>query len=400
MACHSEGASAATEESLLSRSEILRCAQDDMFEILVESEGNMGVIEEIIGFILGIVVLVDVFLLILYARANKTIISTELSHLIWRTMIWLSKPFGQWREYLLTFSGPIILVIVLASWMLLLSVATAFVIHPNLGTAIKAAQGDTPTDFITALYVGGSSLSIIGASEFNPETGFFRLFYLFMSLLGISLDSLIVTFILELYSNLKERNALALHVNIMSAETGDAAEIIAHLGPQGKFENGYNNIVDWSAETVRVKESHHFYPLLFFFRFREPYYSVSRTALASLDTVSLIKSALDTEEYGWLKESTAVEDLWRASMKELQTIAQNFLPNEDLESLPDSQILERWRGRYTKGVERLKAAGIKATQHGEKDYISLRKQWHQYIYKLAPKFAYDMKEIDTALANV
>jgi hypothetical protein len=33
MTCHSEGASVATEESLLSRSEILRFAQDDIFEI-------------------------------------------------------------------------------------------------------------------------------------------------------------------------------------------------------------------------------------------------------------------------------------------------------------------------------------------------------------------------------
>ncbi|MFT3894671.1 MAG: hypothetical protein QM730_23830 [Anaerolineales bacterium] len=47
----------------------------------------MAILEEIAGTVLGIVVLVDIFLLILYARANKTIISTELSHLIWRTLV-------------------------------------------------------------------------------------------------------------------------------------------------------------------------------------------------------------------------------------------------------------------------------------------------------------------------
>jgi hypothetical protein len=360
----------------------------------------MGTLEEIVGWLLGIVVLVDVFLLILYARANKTIISTELSHLIWRTMVWLSKPLGRWRDLFLTLSGPLVLVTVLAVWMLLLSIAIALIIHPNLGTAIKATQGETPTDFITALYVSGSSLSFVGASEFSPQTGFFRLFYLLTSLLGISLDSLIITFILELYSNLKERNALGLKVNIMSAETGDAAEVIAHLGPQGKFENGYNNIVDWSAETVRVKESHHFYPMLFFFRFREPYYSVSRTALTSLDTVSLIKSALDNQEYGWLKESTAVEDLWRASMLELQTLAKDFLPDEDLEQPLNPAVVERWRRRYEQAVERINAAKIKTSQDGVDDYISLRKQWHRIVYMLAPKFAYDMDEIDTALAKI
>src|SRR5215211_4666889 len=303
----------------------------------------MGLLEEIIGAILGIAVLLDIFLLILYARANKTIISTELSHIIWRLFVWLSKPLGRWRETFLTLSGPIILVMVLGSWALLLSLAAALIIHPNLGTGIVTNHGETPTDFITALYVGGSSLSFIGASDFTPQNGFFRIFYLLTSLIGVSLASLIVTYLMELYGNLKERNALGLKVNILSSETGDAAEVVAHLGPQGQFEGGYNNLVDWSAETAMVKESHHFYPMLFFFRFREPFYSISRTTLTSLDTVSLIKSALDNEQYGWLKESAAVNDLWIASMKELQTLAQDFLPNEDMNAPPDPQTHERWR---------------------------------------------------------
>ena len=360
----------------------------------------MGLLEEIIGAILGIAILLDIFLLILYARANKTIISTELSHVIWRLFVWSSKALGRWRETFLTLSGPTILVVVLGSWALLLSLAAALIIHPNLGTGIKTNHGETPTDFITALYVGGSSLSFIGASDFTPQDSFFRLFYLLTSLIGVLLASLIVTYLMELYSDLKERNALGLKVHLLSAETGDAAEVIARLGPHGQFEGGYNNMVEWAAETANVKESHHFYHMLFYFRFREPYYSVSRTSLTSLDTVSLIKSALDNEEYGWVKESAAVDDLWRGAMKELQTLAQDFLPNEDLDAPPDQQTCDRWRRRYDEGVERIKAAGIKTTNDGAEDYISLRKQWDRHITLLAPKFAYDMNEIDTALAKV
>lgn len=360
----------------------------------------MRILEEVTGCILGFIVLLDIFLLILYARANKTIISTELSHFAWRTMVRVSTLFGRWRDLFLTLSGPLILIMILANWLILLSVAAALIIHPNLGTGVVSNQGETPTDFITALYAAGSSLSFVGASDFSPKDWFFRSLYLVNSLIGLTLASLITSYLLQLYENLRERNTLGLKVNIMSAETGDAAEIIAHLGPQGNFENGYNNMVDWSAETAMVKESHHFYPLLFFFRFQEPYYSVSRTTLTSLDTVSLIKSALDDKEYGWLKESAAVTDLWRAAMKELQTLARDFLPkDEDLDSLPDRKIVKRWRKRYDDAVQRLDAAGIKTKQDGVEDYVALRRQWHQYVYKLAPKFAYDMNEIDTALAK-
>ena len=55
----------------------------------------MGILEEIIGFVLGIVVLLDIFILILYARENKTIISTELSRLSWTAMVGISKVFGR-----------------------------------------------------------------------------------------------------------------------------------------------------------------------------------------------------------------------------------------------------------------------------------------------------------------
>jgi hypothetical protein len=43
----------------------------------------------------------------------------------------------------------------------------------------------------------------------------------------------------------------------------------------------------------RMKEYHHFYPVLFYFRFAESYYSNSKSSRMLLDTVSLLKSALD-----------------------------------------------------------------------------------------------------------
>ncbi|MGZ9226554.1 MAG: hypothetical protein ACXW4M_13455 [Anaerolineales bacterium] len=42
-------------------------------------------------------------------------------------------------------------------------------------------------------------------------------------------------------------------------------------------------------------------------------------------------------------------------------------------------------------------AGIKTTEFGTEHYISLRAESDRYITLLAPKFAYDMDEIDTAL---
>ncbi|AXC13327.1 hypothetical protein ACPOL_4048 [Acidisarcina polymorpha] len=39
--------------------------------------------------------------------------------------------------------------------------------HPVLGSAIRSSSGKTPTDFVAALYAGGSSISIVGSADFS-----------------------------------------------------------------------------------------------------------------------------------------------------------------------------------------------------------------------------------------
>jgi hypothetical protein len=358
------------------------------------------IIEPSLGALLGALVLLDIFLLVLYARANTGLVSKVLTYWAWRFSVWVSPIFGRWQSTFLSLAGPAILVLVLTTWALLLSLSAALIIHPSLGTAIRTNHGETPTDFVTALYVGGSSLSFIGASDFVPQTSSFRLFYLLTSLIGMSLVTLTVTYLMELYSSLLARNVLGLKVHLLSLETGDAAEVVAGLGQRGMFEAGYTNLAEWATETAQTKESHHFYSTMIYFRFKEPFYSVSRTALVSLDTVALIKTALDDDEYGWLKESAAVEQLRRGTLLELKALTDNFIPRADLDSPPDAQTRALWQRRYAAGVARLQRSGIKTTDTGADDYIRLRTQWDRSIKLLAPQFAYKLDEIDTALAQL
>src|SRR5512142_2737513 len=155
-------------------------------------------LQEIAGAVIGITVLVDIFLIVLYARAHTGIISRFLAHGLWRLLIWLSRHLGSWRNWFLTITGPIILLSVLTSWAVLLSLAAGLIIHPNLGTGVRSMSGNNSTDFITALYVGGTCLSFVGANDFAPETPGFRLFYLLTSLTGVSIVSLTITYLMQL----------------------------------------------------------------------------------------------------------------------------------------------------------------------------------------------------------
>jgi hypothetical protein len=156
---------------------------------------------------------------------------------------------------------------------------------------------------------------------------------------------------------------------------------------------------------TQAKEAHHFYPVLFYFRFSDSEHSVSRSTLVALDTVSLIKSALDDQKYRWLKEAGSVVRLWESSMLLLTILQNTFLPQgaPDHEAQPDEQIRARWRARYRAALLRLRKGGIEITadeQAGADAYIACRAQWDHQIKNLAPSMAYSMEEIDVALSSL
>lgn len=367
-------------------------------------------LEQVFGALLIALVLLDVFLTVLYARAGIGIISNLIAGTTWRLFRAVSKPFGRYRAVVISFCGPAVLVLVIGAWTFALSVGAALMIHPALGTSVAASGGEeTPTDFFTALIAGGGSMAIVGASSFEAQTTAFRLLYLFNSVVGMSVVSLSLAYLLQVYSALQRRNAAALDFHLATAETGDAAELIAGLGARGNFDNGYSDLSQMATELANVKESHHFYPVLIFFRFDEPYYAMTRLSLVALDTVALIESALDDDKYRWLKESMSATQLRRAAMLLLTTLAENFLSDDEnpakkqekkqAEKRFDEQTRERWRRRYFAAVRRLKQAGIETVadeRAGADAYVALRAEWDEYITALAPQMAYEIEDIDTA----
>src|SRR5579884_486984 len=286
----------------------------------------MPVLEQIVGGLLMLLVLADVFLTVLYARMGTGLISLHLARGTWSMFRMLGRAAGPRRGKVLSFCGPTILVLLVMTWGLGLTLGAAMVLHPHLGTSIKASSGPTSRDFITAMFAGGGSISIVGSGSYSPQNGWLKMFYLFNSLVGMSVISLTLTYLMPIYTALKQRNSLGLNLHIGTSQKGDAAELIACLGPQGKFDIGYTTLVNLSDSLAQTKEAHHFYPVLFYFRFEEPFYSVSRVTNVALDAVALIQCALDPEEYQWQLGAGAVAEIHDASLLLLGTLQETFLP--------------------------------------------------------------------------
>src|SRR3954452_11042861 len=165
-------------------------------------------------------VLADVFLTVLYARAGTGIISDRLARGVWLGLRRIASDRS--NSHLLSFCGPIIVVALLLTWSMLLALGAALIVHPQLGTNITSSQA-TPTDFVTAIYVAGSSLSIVGASNFAPQGAGAKLLFLLNSVIGTSVISLTITYLMQIYGALRNRHSLCLKIHALSWETGDAA---------------------------------------------------------------------------------------------------------------------------------------------------------------------------------
>jgi len=106
-------------------------------------------VELVSGTALMLLVLADVFLTVLYARAGTGIISDRLARVVWLALRKVSSRGGGSR--LLSFCGPLIVVALILTWSILLALGAALIVHPQLGTSITSSTQDTPTDFVTAL---------------------------------------------------------------------------------------------------------------------------------------------------------------------------------------------------------------------------------------------------------
>lgn len=347
-------------------------------------------LEQFLGAVVMLLFLADIFFTVLYARAGTGLLAPRWSRLVWAVVSCASRLSSRHRSTILSFAGPLIVVSLIAFWALGLALGAALIIRPELGTSIRPSSGGASTDFMTALLVAGNSLSIVGGGDYSPHTSATRILFLANSLIGASVLSLVLSYLVQVYSALRERNALALTVDLMTGGTGDAAGMLARLGPGGDFSNASSELSNLARSLALTKEAHHFYPLLFYFRFEEPLYSVSRMTFVLLDLTTLIDTALDQQKHAALVRSAPVASLRQCTRLLLATLDRNFPTPDERQTGSRNRDFE---GSYAAAVSVLRGAGVE-TKLDAARYADQRNQWERQVRRVAPTLGYDMKEID------
>ncbi len=343
------------------------------------------------GAVLMAIALLDVFLTVLYARAGTGVISPLVMTGTWRLFRAVGRQAGRHAPAILSMCGPVVVISLVFLWAAVLTLGSALIFHPFLGTAVTSGSGRTPTDFVAALFAAGNSLSIVGSGGFSPNTTGFRLLFLFNSLVGMSIISLTLTYLMQIYTALQKRNVAGLRLHLLSRMTDDSSELLLALAPQGRFESAESTIAEIASDIANLKEAHHFYPVLFYFRFPEPYYALSYTLGMALDSASLIASALDSGKYGWLQDSGVVHELWEGSLLLLDMGSRMLHVTEQQgQAAPSAQ-------RFGAVLDRFHSAGIAIPadrDEAAERYAHLRQEWHAKIFALGGAMLYRPHDIN------
>ena len=337
------------------------------------------------GVALVLVALADIFLTVLYARIGVAFLTDFLGAKMWALFKAVAPLFPRFRNGILSFCGPVVLVVAVTLWVSMLACGFALVVWPRLGTSIVAAEPSTPTptDFATALYYSGNCLTTAFNGDLVPRTAFFRVLSTVEAAIGLSTLTLTLTYFLEIYNALLRRSTLAQNLHQATGGTGDAAEWVAGMGPCGEFDGARGELADVADEVMNFYESQHFYPVLVYFRFGDPEYAVARKTLVVFDAVSLIRTALDADRYASFVQSTPVTQLWGGAMRAMGMMAKTFLGKSDnREVVVDDATAERWRRRFRAAAERLRESGIETARdesEAAERYVALRRQWQGYV---------------------
>jgi hypothetical protein len=358
-----------------------------------------------IGSLMVLAALLDVYLTTLYARSGSAIVSEKLIPLTWRLYRQAARALPRLRNPILAAAGPTSLVLVIGIWVSMLMVGFALIVWPVLGTQVSSSTSPTPRQYSVALYYSGGALTTSGGGDLVPRTPLFRTLYVAESAIGICIITLTLTFLVQVYEALLERNAFALKLHHGTGGTGDAAELVAACGAGGKFDGAHVELGAIADELMHLYESHHFHPSLLYFRFHQTYYAFSRIALVSMDVATLTKAGLDDQQYVNIKQSAAITQMWSGGLHLLRELARLFLPcwHPQPDHQPDEAIAQRWRRRYRAAIVRFKAAGIQTVadeQAGEDSYVALRQQWDALIIAFAHHMEHPMRQVDPTIEEL
>jgi hypothetical protein len=344
----------------------------------------------------------DVFATVLNTQARYGPIGERLNRNTWRLARFFAFRLPRPRRHrLLNAVGPLLLPLLLATYITLLVTAFALIYGPRMPEQFHVHEHRGDVDFVDALYFSGITLTTLGYGEIVPASTLMRLAALVESALGIALISLAIAYLLAVYNALGAKRTAALTLYHQAGEGADAAGYIAHHFVEGRFYGLREALRTATRDIQGVLESHVEHPVIHYFHPVEVYKSLPRMLFLLLEACAVLRTALDEERHSDERNHPEVRTLEASARYVLGELVTSL----DLErrrrrrfDLPDEAAEDerRWRRRYDQTLSRLDAEGIETRRDreaGYREYRARRQDWESQLRRLSLHLGYDWDEV-------
>ncbi len=255
----------------------------------------MHVFAGISGLFCILLVLLDAFeTVIMPRRAVARFRFTRLFYLVtWKPWCWAAgfvhRPRS--RETMLSFFGPLSLVLLIALWALLLVVGFGLCYY-GAGSPLTDPLSPHHADLRSDIYVSGTTLFTLGLGDVIPQSRLVREMIVVEAGLGLGFVAVVIGYFPVLYGAFSRREV---NISLLDARAGSPPSA-AELMRRHAFDGGAIALTvlleEWERWSAELLESHISYPLLCLFRSQHTNQSWLGALCAILDTCALMVAAV------------------------------------------------------------------------------------------------------------
>jgi hypothetical protein len=296
----------------------------------------MRVLAAVFGIIIILIILGDAFETIVFPR--RVTRRVRLARLFYR-YTWLPwsrfvRRFssGKRAEILLSFYGPLSLLLLLVVWVTGLLFGFAF-LHWADGSALRGA-GENP-GFGTDLYMSATTLFTLGLGDVAPRTSTARAVTAIEVAVGLGFLALIVGYFPVLNQSFSRREV---NISLLDSRGGSpptAGEMIRRHLPDPGLTSLQQLLSEWERWSAELLESHLSYPVLAYYRSQHDNQSWLGALTAILDTCAFLMSGV---EGSCRRQAELTFAMARHAVVDLAIIFKRPPQNPEFDRLPPADL--------------------------------------------------------------
>jgi len=194
-------------------------------------------------------------------------------------------PSGKRREALLSFFGPLSLLGLFAVWVGVLIFGFA-ILGWSIPTALQTA--DRHVNFLTYLYMSGTTLFTLGYGDVTPTGHFGRVLAVVESGLGFAFLAVIISYLPGINQAFSKREVTISLLDARAGSPPSAAQVLVRTARADNFKELNSLLVEWEQWSAELLESHLSFPVLSYFRSQHDNQSWLAALTCMLDTCAVL----------------------------------------------------------------------------------------------------------------